>query len=91
MTLPPTEPIWKQWLDRLLIVNVFVVISGALWFGVAVLAMGQGITSPMQRFEQLWGPLFTPAIGLLMAAALINAAWDWWQQRGPGRDRDSET
>ncbi|MCP4973416.1 MAG: hypothetical protein GY914_07050, partial [Prochlorococcus sp.] len=54
MTLPPTEPIWKQWLDRLLIVNVFVVISGALWFGVAVLAMGQGITSPMQRFEQLW-------------------------------------
>jgi uncharacterized iron-regulated membrane protein len=35
----------------------------------------------MQQFQRLWDPLFTPAIGLLMAAALINGLWSWWQRR----------
>ena len=35
----------------------------------------------MRQFMRLWEPLFTPAIGLLMAAALINGCWSWWQRR----------
>ena len=75
------EPPWKRWLDRLLVLDVFLVLGGAVWFAVAVIAGGQGFTAPMQQFQRLWDPLFTPAIGLLMAAALINGLWSWWQRR----------
>ena len=81
MTSKNLEPPWKRWLDRLLVLDVFLVLGGAVWFAVAVIADGQGLKAPMQQFQQLWDPLFTPAIGLLMAAALINGLWSWWQRR----------
>ena len=81
MTSKNIEPQWKLWLDRLLVIEVFLVLGGAVWFAVAVIADGQGFTAPMQQFQRLWDPLFTPAIGLLMAAALINGLWSWWQRR----------
>ena len=81
MTSKNIEPPWKRWLDRLLVLDVFLVLGGAVWFAVAVIADGQGFTAPMQQFQRLWDPLFTPAIGLLMAAALINGLWSWWQRR----------
>jgi TRAP-type C4-dicarboxylate transport system permease small subunit len=81
MTSKNIEPQWKLWLDRLLVIDVFLVLGGAVWFAVSVIADGQGFTAPMQQFQRLWDPLFTPAIGLLMAAALINGLWSWWQRR----------
>ena len=81
MTSNNLEPPLKRWLDRLLVLDVFLVLGGAVWFAVAVIADGQGLKAPMQQFQQLWDPLFTPAIGLLMAAALINGLWSWWQRR----------
>ena len=71
----------KGALDALLVVDVFVVIAGALWFGVAVALHSQHIETPLSLFQQLWEPLFTPAIGLLMAAALLSGALGWWQRR----------
>ena len=38
----PTEPVWKRWLDRLLMVNVLLVFIGAGVFAVAVVQQGQG-------------------------------------------------
>ncbi|WP_411872087.1 hypothetical protein [Vulcanococcus limneticus] len=72
----------KGWLDGLLVADVFLVIAGALWFAVAVLLQGQGIGGPLALFQSLWEPLFTPAIGLLMAAALVSGLLGWWQRRG---------
>ena len=63
MTSKNIEPPWKRWLDRLLVLDVFLVLGGAVWFAVAVIADGQGFTAPMQQFQRLWDPLFTPAIG----------------------------
>ena len=37
MTTPP-EPLWKRWLDRLLMLNLLAVFLGAVVFAVAVLA-----------------------------------------------------
>ena len=71
----------KGTLDTLLVIDVFVVIAGALWFGVAVLLHSRSIDAPLTLFQTLWEPLFTPAIGLLMAAALVNGAVGWWQRR----------
>ena len=74
------EPL-KRWLDRLLVADVFVVIAGAFWFLTAVLCEARGIHQPLAVFRQLWEPLFTPAIGLLMAAAVISGVLGWWQRR----------
>ncbi|MFM8259993.1 MAG: hypothetical protein ACKN83_09255 [Vulcanococcus sp.] len=72
----------KGWIDTLLVIDVFVVIAGALWFGVAVLCHSRKIEAPLNLFQALWEPLFTPAIGLLMAAALLSGVLSWWQRRG---------
>ena len=72
----------RQLIDRLLVADVFLVLAGALWFGLAVVLHSQGIEAPLQAFQSLWEPLFTPAIGLLMAAALLSGALGWWQRRG---------
>ncbi len=68
--------------DRLLVADVFLVLAGALWFLAAVVLHSQGVEAPLQLFQRLWEPLFTPAIGLLMAAALLSGALGWWQRRG---------
>jgi hypothetical protein len=72
----------KGGLDTLLVIDVFVVIAGALWFGLAVLLHTRQIEAPLTLFQALWEPLFTPAIGLLMAAALLSGVLSWWQRRG---------
>lgn len=72
----------REWLDRLLVADVFLVLAGALWFVAAVVLHSQGVDAPLATFQKLWGPLFTPAIGLLMAAALLSGALGWWQRRG---------
>ncbi|MCH9714597.1 MAG: hypothetical protein K0U63_08640 [Cyanobacteria bacterium] len=79
---PPLLQRLKASLDLLLVVDVFVVIAGALWFAVAVICHSQTIEAPLELFQRLWEPLFTPAIGLLMAAALISGALGWWRRRG---------
>ncbi len=75
----------KGWIDTLLVIDVFVVIAGAVWFGVAVVCHSRGIEAPLDLFQRLWEPLFTPAIGLLMGAAILSGVlgWllNWWRAR----------
>jgi hypothetical protein len=77
----------KGWIDTLLVIDVFVVIAGAIWFGLAVLCHSRHIEAPLNLFQTLWEPLFTPAIGLLMGAAILSGVlgWilGWWQRRAP--------
>ncbi len=77
----------KGWIDTLLVADVFVVIAGALWFGVAVVCHSRGVEAPLNLFQRLWEPLFTPAIGLLMGAAILSGvlgwALNWWRRQGP--------
>ena len=72
----------KSAIDNLLVIDVFVVIAGAVWFGLAVALHSQQIDAPLTLFQRLWEPLFTPAIGLLMGAALLSGVLGWWQRRG---------
>jgi hypothetical protein len=72
----------KGWLDTLLVIDVFVVIGGAVWFALAVLLHSRQIEAPLDLFQALWEPLFTPAIGLLMGAAVLSGILSWWQRRG---------
>ena len=87
----PTEPIWKRWLDRLLMVNVLLVFVGAGVFAVAVATQSQGNDWLMDRIQVLWQPLFAPAISLLIMAALVSGIFSWWQRRVLKPDRGSES
>jgi hypothetical protein len=86
MTAPDSSPGLLQQLkgamDTVLVVDVFVVIAGALWFATAVVLHSQKVEAPLVLFQRLWEPLFTPAIGLLMGAALLSGVLGWWQRRG---------
>lgn len=84
-----SEPIWKRWLDGLLMLNLLVVIMGAGFFGIAVAAQIQGRSAPMDLFQTLWQPLFTPAISLLIMASLLSGLLSWWQRRVLKTGRDS--
>ena len=85
MPSTPAQPAWKLRLDRLLVVDVFLVLAGAGWFGIAIVASSQGIEAPLHLFQQLWDPLFTPAIGLLIASALVSRIASCGAARASGR------
>ena len=85
----PQEPLWKRWLDRLLMLNLLAVLLGAGFFSFAVLAQLQGNQEPMDLVQQLWQPLFAPTISLLIMAALVNGILSWWQRRVQQADRGS--
>lgn len=82
-------PRLKRWIDTVLVIDVFLVIAGAIWFALAVALHSQHVEAPLQLLQRLWDPLFTPAIGLLMAAALVSGLLGWWQRQGLSRGRDS--
>lgn len=75
----------QTWLNRLLVLDVFVVFLGFLWFAVAVVGESTGLSLGYHLWQQLWLPLFNPAIALLIVGALGN--WlivkigQWWEQR----------
>jgi TRAP-type C4-dicarboxylate transport system permease small subunit len=79
----------KGWLDSLLVANVFLVIAGAVWLGLAIALHSRSVDAPLKLFQQLWEPLFTPAIGLLMAAAVLSGILGWWQRRAQRQHPDS--
>ena len=56
-------------------------IAGARWFAAAVALHSQKVEAPLALFQRLWEPLLTPAIGLLMGAALLSGVLGWWQRR----------
>jgi hypothetical protein len=73
---------FQRGLDRLLVLDVFLVLAGALWFGLGVVFHLRGSDSVLALFQRLWFPLFQPALGLLMLAALFSGGLGWWRRRG---------
>ena len=63
-----------QWLNRLLVFNVFFVIGGFVWLIIAAIGKSLNIPLGLDLFYQLWQPLFNPALGILMAGALLSWA-----------------
>ena len=59
-------------INRLLILDVFLVFFGAAWFTVAVIGRSFGIPLGFNLWYKLWQPLFNPAIGILFLGAIIN-------------------
>lgn len=68
---------FKNLLNTVLVVNVFFVLISFGWFAVAVIGRSTGIPLGLDLWYSLWEPLFTPAIGILMAGALLSGIISW--------------
>jgi hypothetical protein len=64
-------------LNTVLVVNVFFVLISFGWFAVAVIGRSTGIPLGFDLWYKLWEPVFTPAIGILMAGALLSGIISW--------------
>jgi len=60
------------WLNQLLMVDVFLVLLSFLWLAIAVVGRSLGVPLGLDIRYRLWEPVFTPAIGILMAGALLS-------------------
>lgn len=64
-------------LNTVLVADVFLVLIGFGWFAIAVIGRSTGIPLGLDLWYKLWEPLFTPAIGILMAGALLSGIISW--------------
>ncbi|HBB35922.1 MAG TPA: hypothetical protein DDZ80_11130 [Cyanobacteria bacterium UBA8803] len=61
-----------HWLNQFLVADVFLVLLSFFWFAIAVVGRSVGVPLGLDVWYSLWEPVFTPAIGILMAGALIS-------------------
>jgi hypothetical protein len=61
-----------QGLNLLLVGNIFLVLFSFAWFVVAVVGRAANVPLGFDLWYRLWQPVFTPAIGILMAGAILS-------------------
>jgi hypothetical protein len=61
-----------NFIDKLLIIDVFLVLVGFFWFAIAVFGDYVGINLGLATWQKLWIPLFNPAIGILFLGAFLS-------------------
>ncbi len=66
-----------NWLNLILVADVFLVILGFIWFAVAVAGNASGINLGLDLWHKLWMPVFNPAIGILMGGTLVSGITSW--------------
>ncbi|MEM7726480.1 MAG: hypothetical protein AAF208_08925 [Cyanobacteria bacterium P01_A01_bin.45] len=66
-----------NWLNLILVADVFLVLAGFIWFAIAIVGKASGIPLGLDLWYRLWQPLFNPAIGLLMGGALLSGVINW--------------
>ena len=70
-----------NWLNTALMWDFFLVLLAFAWFAIALLGKATGIPLGLDLWHRLWDPLFTPAIGILMAGALVSGIASWISKR----------
>ena len=61
-----------DWLNRFLVINVFVVLFSFFWFAIALIGRALDVPLGFDLWYRLWEPVFTPAIGILMMGAIVS-------------------
>ncbi|XFA72826.1 hypothetical protein RYO59_001057 [Thermosynechococcaceae cyanobacterium Okahandja] len=80
----------RQMISWFLVADTFFVLASFGWFVVALLGRSLAMPLGFEVWLRLWEPLFMPAIGVLMAAALVSGGISYvqnrWQLRSVGQD-----
>jgi hypothetical protein len=70
-----------DWLNLALMVNLFLVLFSFFWFALALAGRATGVPLGLDLWYKLWEPVFTPAIGILMAGAILSGLTSWVMKR----------
>ncbi len=70
-----------NWLNLVLVADVFLVIGGFAWLAIAAVGDAAGIHLGLDLWHRLWQPLFNPAIGLLMGGAILSGVISWIERK----------
>ncbi len=70
-----------NWLNLLLVADVFLVFFGFGWLALAAVGKAIGVPLGLDLWHKLWQPVFNPAIGILMAGALLSGLISWVSKR----------
>jgi hypothetical protein len=80
-----------NWLNWILVADVFLVLLGFVWLAIAAMAEGMGLNLGLDLWHKLWQPLFNPAIGILMGGAILSGIISWVSRQLSPSTRDSAT
>ncbi|KAF8068364.1 IFT74 [Scenedesmus sp. PABB004] len=88
---PSSSPV-KEAVDKLLIADFFLVLAILGWLGAGLALKGAtGSGALIDAWMPLWPLVFQPAIGVLMAGALVSGGLSWLaDQRGGGAGKPHE-
>ncbi|MDX2228874.1 MAG: hypothetical protein NW220_04525 [Leptolyngbyaceae cyanobacterium bins.349] len=70
-----------QWLNWALMMNLFFVLLSFVWFAIAVVGRSTGVALGLDVWYSLWDPIMQPAIGILMAGAILSGLTSWVNKR----------
>ncbi len=76
---------FMNWLNWLLVADVFLVLASFGWLAIAVAGKAADFPLGLDLWYKLWEPLFSPAIGLLMGGALLSGLIGQIKKRLPQR------
>ena len=64
-------------LNTLLMLDLFFVLFCFFWFAIALVGRTTDINLGFDLWYSLWDPVIMPAIGILMAGALVSGISSW--------------
>lgn len=70
-----------NWLNLALVADTFLVLFSFFWLAIAVIGHAFNLPLGLDLWYRLWEPVFTPAIGILMAGALLSGILSWLNKR----------
>lgn len=68
-------------LNAALMLNLFFVLFCFLWFAIALVGRSAHINLGFDTWYRLWDPVIMPAIGILMAGALVSGISSWVRKK----------
>jgi hypothetical protein len=70
-----------KWLNTILMLDLFLVLLSFVWFAAAVIGRASNFPLGFDLWHRLWEPVFTPALGILMAGAIVSGVASWVTKR----------
>lgn len=70
-----------EWLNLILVADIFLVLFSFFWLAIAVVGHTLNLPLGLDLWYRLWQPVFTPAIGILMAGAVLSGILGWLNKR----------
>lgn len=68
-------------LNFVLMLDLFFVLLSFAWFAIAIIGRAAKFPLGLEVWYKLWDPVMQPAIGILMAGAILSGVSSWIAKR----------